>query len=939
MRTTARATLKLVAAGAIAWAQPALAVDLFVKPAASGTACTQSSPCSLATAVAIAVEADTLYLAAGTYTGTGAEVVALDKNLSLLGGWNGSPSGAVARDPVAYESILDGESVRRVVKITGGAPTLDGLTITRGNASGQAQGCGASTVSPDGCGGGIFINGAGVTLRGSLITDNVATSNAANPTAGGYGGGLYGFLVRACTIENSTFRGNVASTAGPGIGGALEMADAQEPLTVNGNRFTANRGTTAEGTSGYGGAVSFHNCLHTPVEVAFNSFSGNVARATPYDSDTNSDGNAVYAYGSAPTLRGNTIRSDAYGFAVALILSEAVVTGNTVISGLDSSSLYFYYGLGSKEVVINNVLVGGSYATLRAHAPGGSPMTLDVLHNTIVNSATATGILIGENATASLRNNIVAGHATAIRVEDTGSVAADHTLFWNNSDDGIRGADSIDGDPVFVNAAAGDFHIQAGSAAYNAGVQAYRPCTFPICPVTNDIDSDPRPGLGGTDVGADELAPRAFDFGTPASPVAAGFTRVTHSTTFSSGLGFGWNYGTIGSRDRGTGDDRQRDFCFTHTGTFAVTIPNGRYRVTLTMGDATAGHGQMAVFLENQKVATVNTAGNEFKELTFETAVTDGELTVWLNDEGGSDPNVVINALVIEKAMPVLVDLGTATSPLAAGYTRGTHASAYSPAAGFGWLGGIVQSRDRGTADSLRRDLVFAPRALLGLFLANGIYDVTLTLGDAAGTHDQMGVSVQGTEPESVTAAKNQFVTLRRHRVCVADNRLDILLDDLGGADANVVVNAIEVRRPPLLFFDFGTPTSPVAPGYVQVTHLTRYADGRGYGWTSGTVQSRDRVVASDLLRDLAFSPNAEFAVDVVSGTYQVTITLGDATGRHDLMGVFLEGELVNTVTTGTGGLATATYSVLVKDGRLDVGLVDQGGTDPNVAIVALEVR
>ncbi len=938
MRMTPRPASTLLAVCFLTVTVPASAVDLFVKPTGGGVACTQSSPCALATAVATAGESDMLYLAAGVYTGAGTEVVLLDKTVSLLGGWSGAPSGAVVRDPVAYESALDGENARRVVKITGGAPILDGLTITRGNASGQAESCAASATSPDGCGGGIFITGAGVTLRGSLITDNVATSNAANPTAAGYGGGLYGFPTAAVTIEGTTFQSNTASTAGPGFGGALEITDAQAALALSRNRFIDNKATTKDGKSGHGGAVSFHDCLHAPVEVAFNSFSGNVARATPFDWDTNSDGNAVYAHSSAPTLRGNTIRSDAYGFAVALIGCDSLVTGNTVISGRDSSSLYFFYGLGTKEVVTNNVLVGGSHATLRAHADGSNPITLWVGHNTIVNSASVTGVLIGENAAAGLRNNIVAGHATAVRVEGTGTVAAGNTLFWNNGDDGIRGADPIDGDPLFVNAAAGDFHVQDGSAAIGAGLVVAGCISDGWCGEGRDIDGEVRPGLGGFDVGADELAPRAFDFGTPASPVAVGFTRVTHSTTFSSGFGFGWTSGTIGSRDRGIGDDRQRDFCFTHTGTFAVTVPNGRYRVTLTMGDATAGHGQMAVFLENQKVATVNTAGNEFKELTFETAVTDGELTVWLDDEGGSDPNVVLNALVIEAALPAMVDFGTAASPLAAGYTRGTHASVYSPAAGFGWRGGILQSRDRGTADPLRRDLVFTPRGLLGWFVPNGVYDVLLTLGDASAAHNLMGVSVQGAAPDPVTTAKNQFVT-RRYRTHVADNRLDALLDDLAGPDANVVVNAVEVTAPPLPFFDFGTPTSPVAAGYVQITHLTKYSEGRGYGWTSGTVQSRDRVIASDRDRDLVFSPNAEFAVDVLNGTYRVTVTLGDATGRHDLMGVFLEGEQVNTVTTATGGLATTTYTVLVVDGRLDVGLVDQGGTDPNVTIVALEIR
>jgi fibronectin type 3 domain-containing protein len=598
----------------------------------------------------------------------------------------------------------------------------------------------------------------------------------------------------------------------------------------------------------------------------------------------------------------------------------------------DGSTLYFYFGLKKQSVVTNNFLAGGSGATLRAHGNAGKPVSLLVAHNTIVNSAVGTGVLIGESATATLTNNIVAGHATAIRVEGTGVALADHTLFWNNSDDGVRGTDPIDGDPLFVNAPAGDFHIQGGSAAIGAGIDAG---------VAADIDGEARPGLGGVDVGADELAPSRFDFGTPGSPVEAGDAQVTHETTFTAERGFGWTYGTIASRDRGAANDnRRRDFCFTHTGTFAVAIPNGRYWVTLIMGDAAAGHGQMAVFLENVKAAVVSTAGNEFKTMTFDTAVTDGRLDVWLNDEGGSDPNAVINSLMIKPALPVMVDLGTAASPVAAGYARGTHTSAYSAGAAFGWRGGLLQSRDRGTADALKRDLVFTPRGLTGAFLPNGIYDVLVTMGDAAGAHNLMGVSVQGSAFDQVSTAKNQFV-IRRYRTAVADNRLDVLLDDLEGPDLNTVLNAVEVLPSFVPRFDFGTQTSAVGSGYLQVTHTTAYSARLGYGWTAGTIGSRDRGGPWNIrYRDFNFTTDGTFAVDVLPGRYQVTVGVGDSTASHDQFAIEIEGTRVETFTSlPAGSSLTRTYGLSVLDGQLTVRLVDTGGTDPNAVINVLEIR
>ena len=43
-----------------------------------------------------------------------------------------------------------------------------------------------------------------------------------------------------------------------------------------------------------------------------------------------------------------------------------------------------------------------------------------------------------------------------------------------------------------------------------------------------------------------------FDFGTPSSAVAAGYTRVSEATIYSSVLGYGWRSGVIRSVDRGS---------------------------------------------------------------------------------------------------------------------------------------------------------------------------------------------------------------------------------------------------------------------------------------------------------------------------------------------------------------------------------------------------
>ena len=903
-------------------ALPAAAVDLFVKAAGSGSACTQAGPCALASALATDQDGDRIFVAAGSYTGAGTEVVLLDRRVELLGGWDGAAAGQVKRDPVAFRSILDGQAARRGVTISAGQATLDGFVIRNGNASGTGGQCGGGQVV--GCGGGVLVTAAGVTIANSHIADNVADD--APPVEGGYasGGGVAGYLADSMTITGSTIVGNTASALGDGAGGGVHLRECMGSR-IAGNRIVDNVAAAAPSAYGTGGGLNLDHSFSTT--VANNVFRGNRAASAP----TMGEGNVLNTGNACGVIRENCMLSDSYGEAVFLNYFNGTFSHNRVVAGADVRVVRIFGGTPEESTLANNILVAGAGTLYAVEAYGASrnPAVTTLSHNTIVGNGATTGVLANFFATITMTDNLVAGHALATDVSDSGVLIPDHTLFWNNTADGITGTGAVTGDPLFVNAPLGDFHIRPGSAAQGTAVDAG---------VADDFDGEARPGIGGFDIGADELAPWMFDFGTAASPLAAGYTKVTHATTYSAAQGFGWTSGTIGSRDRTTGSDLTRDFNFTHTGTFAVDVPDGRYRVTLTMGDATAGHGQMAVFLENGLVATVSTAGSEFETLAFDVAVTDGQLTVWLNDTGGSDLNVVINALAIERALPVRLDLGTASSPLAAGYTRVAHTAAYSPASGSGWLGGLVQSRDRGTADPLKRDLNFTPRGLFGVFLANGMYDLTLTLGDAAGAHDQMGVSAQGTELDSITTAKAQFAT-RTWRTCACDNQLLTLFDDRGGSDANVIVNAIEVAAPPLLNFDFGTATSPVLAGYLQVTHATTYSASRGYGWLSGTIASRDRGGVSALSRDLNFTPDGTFVADVLPGRYTVTVTTGDAAAAHDQMGIYLQGGLVDTLTRSANSFITTSYSVIVGDGQLTVRLRDLGGNDANAVINALTIE
>lgn len=143
---------------------------------------------------------------------------------------------------------------------------------------------------------------------------------------------------------------------------------------------------------------------------------------------------------------------------------------------------------------------------------------------------------------------------------------------------------------------------------------------------------------------------RHFDFGTPSSPVADGFTRATDAV-WSTATGFGWVAGDPLSFDRGIGNSLARDFVFATDATFEVQVPNGSYRVTVTVGDTGPyHHDHQGVYVEGELAALVSTAAAEVRTATHFADVTDGRLTLRLRDFGGSNPHVVLMGLTVEPA-------------------------------------------------------------------------------------------------------------------------------------------------------------------------------------------------------------------------------------------------------------------------------------------------
>jgi len=234
------------------------------------------------------------------------------------------------------------------------------------------------------------------------------------------------------------------------------------------------------------------------------------------------------------------------------------------------------------------------------------------------------------------------------------------------------------------------------------------------------------------------------------------------------------------------------------------------------------------------------------------------------------------------------IDFGTATSPVAAGYTGVTAADNYSAGVGYGWeAGSSLASRDRdpGSGDLLRDQVAVDFGSSSGTFLvdlANGEYEVTITLGDS-NPKNGMGVILEGVQVATVSTAGGVYDT-QTHTVTVSDGQLTLRLERQGSS--YVTINALEIvaAGPPppdttaptadLVSPANGVSIDPIelnAQGYIEVS----FADV-GDGVDAATIDGGELAISGTGVGTAVLSGTAT----LVSGT----------TYRYAFTGEFIEG-------------------------------------------------
>ena len=441
--------------------------------AASYTVCPAGPPACdysvIQDAVDSAGEGDVIKVAAGTYNevnnnGGLAQVVYINKSVTIRGGY--TTAFTDRPDPSANPTTLDAEGQGRVLYIAGGAnPSIEGLQITGGDAIGLSLAWG----------GGVFINNAAATLNRNLVSGNTADG----------GGGVFLYLGEGTFAANTI----ISNTSNGGGGG----------LSINESVATLSSNTISGNHAGWGGGLSTYKA-----EVVINN---NVISSNSADMW---GGGVILTQGDI-IFNNNTVSGNvagASGGGLNLDANSATISRNTIVSNTATDlGGGLFLGNSSDASFINN-LIADNQADWQGSGLyiGGSSSSL--VHTTITRNTggDGSGLHIGSGSTVAMTNTILVSQTVGL-IADPGTTATlEATLWgsgpWVNGDDWQGGGaiittDNLWGDPVFVDPDTGDYHIGAGSAAIDKGIEAG---------VKTDIDFHPRPYLT-PDLGSDEYWP------------------------------------------------------------------------------------------------------------------------------------------------------------------------------------------------------------------------------------------------------------------------------------------------------------------------------------------------------------------------------------------------------------------------------------------------
>jgi uncharacterized repeat protein (TIGR01451 family) len=326
---------------------------------------------------------------------------------------------------------------------------------------------------------GLISNTAAVTA--STFDPNTADNTATSSTT--VGQSVAGIQAQ---INNATAGDTIVVGQGIYVGGlnfngkniTLQSSAGPASTIIHGNQGTgvimgpggAIKGFTITGSSGtFGGGIEVHG-------------NGSLISGNVFDGNSGMSGAGIYGNTASPTIERNVFRNNS---------CDNQFTSGVVVF-VNSSS----------PVIVNNIFANNPCRGIVVSLPEGNAP--QILNNTLVGNRAGMRVnRIVSQATHLYRNNIVVQNGIGLEAEfntDAYNPIWENNLVFGNTTDyqgtasqtGING--NIAANPMFFDGAAGNYHLQAGSPAIDAGNATGAPAL--------DFEGTSRPLDGNGDASA-----------------------------------------------------------------------------------------------------------------------------------------------------------------------------------------------------------------------------------------------------------------------------------------------------------------------------------------------------------------------------------------------------------------------------------------------------
>ena len=451
---------------------------------------TEGDPfCSIQDAIDAAVNGDEVVVGAGTYFET---IDVLGKAITVRS--------SVGPGVTTIDGTGLNDSVVKCISGEGPGTVLEGFTVTGGTG----------TVFPfvGVIGGGMFNHNSSPTITNIIFNGNTAEDGGGMANFGGSpavtnctfsgnsvnsffgvarGGGMFNRFSTP-TVTNCTFTGNTANLDG---GGMFNFAS--NPV-VAACIFIGNSATTGSG----GGMTNKVNSTPTVIGCSFSVNSANV------------NGGGMFNFDSSPTVINSTFSGNTgfIGGGMTNFVGSSPMVTNCTFSG--NSALF--HGGGMFNLQSSPTVTNSTFDVNSADFAGGGMINFDASDAEVTNCTFSANTAVGAAGMANVESSPTVTNCTfsGNNAQDGGggmfnqvsNPTVTNCILWGNSPDqffdigstatvsysdvlgGRVGVGNIDADPMFVDAANGDFRLLAGSPCIDSADSTAVPSD------TADLDND-----------------------------------------------------------------------------------------------------------------------------------------------------------------------------------------------------------------------------------------------------------------------------------------------------------------------------------------------------------------------------------------------------------------------------------------------------------------